>query len=326
MFNINTYFGEKTIQDQSLNVKRKLETNHHLNEEVDNKIKKIIRYDFVDEIDGYEELKIKIFSYLNIKECGRCCLVSKKWGIIASKSVLANESYPQILEKAFGKKQWKEYFGGDVDLEPVLPIRLFQILKSPCPLSPEKKIEETHQLVLIPATVNGKHFNLNALQELLRNSKKEYIPKFQHFEEIVRQQYSDQTVTRSHWVLITKDIIPESKNKSYQDQRQLIADLAAKTQLNYTVPRLLDIVTCIFMTYVSSGVRLFDRLPNKPELGFIASHKPNSFAYSRCVELTEEGEVVVGGFSERGLSIITANYNDETSIAAQLVFQSPMEV
>ena len=41
MFNINTYFGEKTIQDQSLNVKRKLETNHHLNEEVDNKIKKI---------------------------------------------------------------------------------------------------------------------------------------------------------------------------------------------------------------------------------------------------------------------------------------------
>ena len=61
---------------------------------------------------------------------------------------------------ALGKKEWEKYFG-DIGIEPPLPSNIEDILNEPCSFWPDKKIKETHLLVLIPNTVNGKPFTID---------------------------------------------------------------------------------------------------------------------------------------------------------------------
>jgi len=56
---------------------------------------------------------------------------------------------------AFGAADWKKYFG-DVGVEPPLPANIDAILNGPCPIWSGKKVKETHLLMLVPSTVNGK--------------------------------------------------------------------------------------------------------------------------------------------------------------------------
>ena len=71
---------------------------------------------------------------------------------------------------AFGKAEWGKYFG-DVGIEPPLPANIENILNEPCSFWPDKKVKETHLLVLIPNTVNEKPFTMNYLGELIPETK-----------------------------------------------------------------------------------------------------------------------------------------------------------
>ncbi len=94
---------------------------------------------------------------------------------------------------------------------------------------------------------------------------------------------------RSHWVLMTKDVIPDSRRKRYNDQKQLIASHAQKSGIPYELPKALDAATAIFMHYVETGTRLY-RYPR---------------TYTRCQEKVESNQwpFVIGGFSSEGLYI-----------------------
>ena len=63
-------------------------------------------------------------------------------------------------------------------------------------------------------------------------------------------------IGESHWVLMARDVIPNSRNKSYTDQKQL-AQIYNKNGVEYEIPRLLDATVNIFMEYVQTGERLF---------------------------------------------------------------------
>jgi hypothetical protein len=83
-------------------------------------------------------------------------------------------SVPQKPAKpasAFGAAEWAAYLG-EVGAEPPLPAHLASLLSSPCPFWPGKRVEETHLLCLIPATVNGRPLTLMALGELVQAPKK----------------------------------------------------------------------------------------------------------------------------------------------------------
>ncbi len=163
-----------------------------------------------------------------------------------------------LREIVFGKKQWETYFG-EIGKEPPLPKDIYEILNSPCPIFLGKKVRETHMLVLIPETVNGKPLNLTTLEELVKAPKEGHATQYSDdiSGEILNDEHANQATAKSHWALMTMDVIPESRNKSYSDQHDLITELAKQTGINYEVPNVLDVAICILMHYIGDGKRLF---------------------------------------------------------------------
>ncbi|MCB1073118.1 MAG: hypothetical protein KDK96_08485 [Chlamydiia bacterium] len=155
-----------------------------------------------------------------------------------------------IPEMAFGKAKWEKYFG-DVGVEPPLPKNIDRILNSPCVFWPEKKVQQTHLLILIPATVDGKSFHLNALEQFIQNPRGEgHTTKYSYYYDVARIEIGNQSVPSSYWALITKDVVPNSQNKSYTEQQALIKE-------SYTIPTILEMVTGILIHYVQTKERLY---------------------------------------------------------------------
>ena len=87
-----------------------------------------------------------------------------------------------LPEMAFGKAKWERYFG-DVGVEPPLPKDIVEVLKSPCPYWGGRRVEETHLLVLIPQSVNGRSFTIGTLGEMIKSPQKEgYSTKYYNYD------------------------------------------------------------------------------------------------------------------------------------------------
>ncbi len=191
-------------------------------------------------------------------------------------------STPQLPSCAFGAAKWKKYFG-DIGVEPSLPLDIDQILSSPCPFWPSKKVQETHLLVLVPQTVNGQPLTLKTLNELVKKPLQGPTTRYSYFNI---GQYTDPAAPHSHWVLMTCDVIEGSRNKSYQDQQKL---LHQKGHSGYEVPTILDATVCIFMEHIQSGTRIYGNRP---------------LTYTRCQEKHDaKDQLVVGGFASGGLYV-----------------------
>ena len=180
-------------------------------------------------------------------------------------------------EKAFGPKEWFIHFGTHLRNVPRLPPNITEILSSPCPFWSGKKVQETHLLVLVPETVNGKPLTLKTLEELVKKPLQGSATQYRYFNI---GEYTDPAAPPSHWVLFTRDVIEGSRSKSYPDQQKL---LSQKGQGVYAVPTILDATVCIFMEYVRSGTRLYS---------------DNPYTYTRCQEkYNANWQLVVGGFA-----------------------------
>ena len=104
------------------------------------------------------ELLLEIFSYLNLAVLGVSCRVSKEQKQLAREPILWKRAVYQ--EIAFSHKKWELCFGKEIvkdeDSEEEfssLPSDIAEILKSPCPAFPGKKVIESHMLVRIPKTI-----------------------------------------------------------------------------------------------------------------------------------------------------------------------------
>ena len=151
-------------------------------------------------------------------------------------------------------------------------------------------------LVLIPSHVAGKPLTLDYLGELIQSPKGDgYGTKYRDYEyyaEYVRPAIGSQASGSSYWVLMTKDVLPGSRNKRYEDQRKLVADHANRTGLAYKVPGALEAAVVMLLHHVRSGERLYSDSPD---------------TYTKCRESVVVGgndyPVDVGGFSSGGLIV-----------------------
>lgn len=180
---------------------------------------------------------------------------------------------------AFGKAKWERYFG-DVGTEPPLPPDIEQILDSKCIFWPDKKVRETHLLVLIPQTVNGMPLTLNALQGLIQNPQG---GGYAIVAQVVAEgKIGDQPPASSYWALVTKDVLPNSRMRIYSEQQALM-------QGSYMVPAALEIATSILIHHVQTAEGLY---PNSP------------WTMTRCQELLSNGHrLAVGTFQYSDLQI-----------------------
>jgi hypothetical protein len=197
--------------------------------------------------------------------------------------------------KTLGEVKWKHYFG-EVEPAPDLPGYIDDILDSACPFWPEKQVKDTHLLVLMPATVDGEPFTLNLLGELIQRPKNGgHETKYSCYTYAVKAQFGAASPTASYWLLMTRDVLPGSRDKSYSDQKELVADYARRTGLPYELPKALEVATAILTHHVRDGERLYSASP---------------WTYTRCQELIRsaweagtEYPIIVGGFDSPGLDI-----------------------
>ncbi len=197
---------------------------------------------------------------------------------VSSSEITKSSTLSQI---GFGKDAWAHYFG-DVGVEPLLPADIQTILQRPCPFWPDKKVEDTHILMLIPQTVDGKPLSLKILGELIQQPKHGNETKFQYIR--AGEYNPDMPAEASHWVLMTKDVIPGSRAQSYVVQQHLV-EKARK----YQVPKILEATTCILMEHVMNRKHLCS---------------DNPWTYTRCQEgFNNKSQLAVGGFSDSGLLI-----------------------
>lgn len=165
---------------------------------------------------------------------------------------IANTSIGIIrMDQRFGKAEWETYIG-DVGEEPPPPKDIDKILNSPCPFSGDDgtKVKDTHMLVLIPATVNGEALTLDRLQTLLQKPKKGAGIGYRHYW--VQQKLRKKEVMHSYWVLMPRDVIPNSTNLHYKQQEKMVNQYPG-----YMVPQAIEVAVCISMEFVMSQAYLF---------------------------------------------------------------------
>ena len=195
----------------------------------------------------------------------------------------------------FGAQEWKKYFG-EVGEAPPLPSDMGTILDGPCPFWPDKKVRDTHLLVLIPATVGGVPFTLNQLGELIKRPKNGgHRTEYRFYSGCVKAQIGEQSPPRSYWLLMTRDVLPDSRNKTYDAQKALVAAHVSKLGLPYEMPHALEAAAAILLHHAREGEQLFGDHP---------------WTFTRCQEKVGENQyrVVVGGFSSGGLNVISNHY------------------
>ena len=106
------------------------------------------------------------------------------------------------------------------------------------------------------ATINGEQVTLNRLQELMQHPKQGHKTNYRFYDgSWTKDEHGNTPVGRSHWVLMTRDIIPKSRNKSYDNQKAMLEGT------DYVLPQAVEAVACILAEFVASGTYLYGRDP-----------------------------------------------------------------
>ena len=192
---------------------------------------------------------------------------------------------PLIPEMAFGAAKWAAYFG-DVGVEPQLPPNIGEILAEPCPFDPTKTVEATHLLVLVPASVNGLPLTLDSLGEMIKDPRQGgHHTQYRAYNDYIQREYGAIPCGESHWVLMTRDVLPGTRSRSYADQQIILAGFRFR-QGAYQVPTLLEAAVAILMEHAVTGTRLYSDAPK---------------TYTRCQEAyNAKWQMVFGGFAAAG--------------------------
>jgi hypothetical protein len=192
-----------------------------------------------------------------------------------------------------------ELLGALPDTIPALPSNIGEILKGKCPIYQDQlkpdgssyQVSDTHSLYLIPA---GTLTELESLvsaygQQTLHANPNPF--QFLYFCGGAREA-ANVRLKEHQWVLISNDVLPGSRCESYPRQAQMVADLSAKSLVNYEVPSLREAVGAIFLHKVATGESLYQ-----------AGNEQNNhlYTYTRLLETTEGWHLVVGGSAPSGV-------------------------
>ena len=170
-------------------------------------------------------------------------------------------------EITIGPKEWEKVEVIVTDVPP-LPADIDEILKAKCPFFPDKRVFQTHKLVLMHGDASidsqGKLTTLRGMDGVSTDLRQKKVGK-------------------PYWALITCDVIPDSRNQWYKDQKALVAKKAG-----YELPTVLEAITLVTMHLQKTGQYL---LPENP------------WTYTRCKETNENMPLVVGAFAPAGLDV-----------------------
>lgn len=244
-----------------------------------------------------KDIVVLIFLQLSEKDVARARRTCLRWNRIGK-----NE---HVRNFALGSRVWRQHFGS-VGVEPPLPARMTEIMREPCPFWKGKLVCDTHMLVLIPATVKGMAFTLNCMEGLVEAKRSKAKP-FMFIWSEVQDQFGGRSPKSSYWMLMTKDVVEGTRNKSYDEQCRLVTELGKTASGKYEAPTLMEATTSTWMSFFERKKPLYTDCPD---------------TLTRCQERIV-GQCLVGSLhvksdSFTSLFFSNGNYYDgnETGLAA----------
>jgi hypothetical protein len=204
----------------------------------------------------------------------------------------------ELLGRNFlGTAEWKQGFGVHVGVPPPIPESITpELLNSDCPLHPGEKIKDTHILMLIPHSVDGKPYSALRLAELCA-ARKGSGARLIHDQEDWANEWKSEpwanaSPSESEWMLIpTSDPdpkrVPEERHfrgKHVAEQ----ADVLRHYEANYREAKALEVMTAAVLNDVFNGE------PRMLEV----------WTLLRCLEENASGgRMQVGCFNTDGLKV-----------------------
>jgi hypothetical protein len=238
-------------------------------------------------------LKEIMVPYLKLKDAASLAQVSKTMHSIAQPAI--DKTWEEQKNAiTIDENTWKQ-IGLEVTDVPPLPKDIDAILKAECPFDPEKRVYQTHRLVLMPG---GLSINKQGcLTRHLREGENESVLMI--WIRIAVEKGSKE-IEKPYWALVTANVIEGSRGKNFKDQKALIPQ-----QKGYALATVLEAITCVTMNLEKSG--------EKQE--FLLSEDP--WTYTRCEEDIDSYPLVVGGFAPSGLFVSSNDYdNDDVGVVA----------
>lgn len=181
---------------------------------------------------------------------------------------------------------------------PPLPRLIHQILNSPCPIYANRKLQlkvkDTHFLTLVAqefSSINQLEDSLNCWGAQIYSAKRNPL-RFQFFWEKARLQHGNTPFPETHWVLMTKDVLPESKEKTWDEKVELVSSLRRKSYIDYEIPTLQQSFAAIMTHRIATEEVLFQA----------GSHQNrNTYTYTAVKEKTEGELLAIGSASFAGI-------------------------
>jgi hypothetical protein len=119
--------------------------------------------------------------------------------------------------------------------------------------------KDTHFLALICEEFgNLNKFESNILKPYWEKEhpKEENPLKFKYYDKTLAE-HGGKPFPATHWILMPKDVLPESRNKTWTQQVALVKALSEKSGIEYQIPNLQQVLTAIMIYKVATGISLY---------------------------------------------------------------------
>ena len=181
----------------------------------------------------------------------------------------------------FGATEWKHHFGLDVADEPAVDLeRLHAHFARFTRLPIENAMGFT--LLTLP-----RDLSFNMLVQLTHRHSAGTAAKFNSICEGFTQKYGEDTIGHTTRVMLTNNVLNETRHKLFGDLRRLVYGLGAR------LPRALEVAMLCLTRFATTEQRLYG---------------DNPWTYTLCSEIVmttfHPNEILVGGFSSTGLRVI----------------------
>ncbi len=184
-----------------------------------------------------------------------------------------------------------------------LPDQMVHILHSKSAVNEDQQVKDDQMLPLIPEELGNIRQMLRLFEEYGDKTygRGEHPLKMRYFWPQALVEHGDTAPPPTHFALITKDVMPGTRNKTFNDQVDKVAALSKKAFAQYEVPTLRDMIAAIFLHYIATGEMLFP-----------SGNEQNNHVYicTRVLERTAGYHLMAGGFAPSGLSVDFSYFDD----------------
>lgn len=176
---------------------------------------------------------------------------------------------------------------------PPIPKDFYQMMQNPCPIFPNLKMYETHDLYLLCEEDKNiihflDHVSENKNNEYPNNPRENELGDREDAWSYVKKDYGNQPFETTYWALYLNRIVPNSGGLSRWRQNNMVEKLGKKTNIPYEVSAIDDIIRVLFLK-VATGESFFS--------------DPSTYTRIKNQKKGEEYSMVIGGSGLNGADI-----------------------